>query len=199
MGGGEEGARGEEISQMDMMKCLDGHMECLGGMRLQSFLTLFTRATPGTPARRGQWKGGDGEGATGKGRQRKGQMGGGEEGARGEEISQMDMMKCLDGHMECLGGMRLQSFLTLFTRATPGTPARRGQWKGGDGEGATGKVRQGKGQMGGGEEGARGEEISQMDMMKCLDGHMECLGGMRLQSFLTLFTRATPGTPASII
>ena len=26
--------------------------------------------------------------------------------------------------------------------------------------------------------------------------HMECLGGMRLQSF-TLFTRATPGTPAS--
>ena len=42
--------------------------------------------------------------------------------------------------------------------------------------------------------------------------HMECLGGMRLQSFLTngyfvypckkkqtLFTRATPGTPASIL
>ena len=41
--------------------------------------------------------------------------------------------------------------------------------------------------------------------------HMECLGGMRLQSFLTngyfvypckkkptVFTRATPGTPASI-
>ena len=29
--------------------------------------------------------------------------------------------------------------------------------------------------------------------------HMECLGGMMLQSFLmdTLFTRATPGTPAS--
>ena len=26
---------------------------------------------------------------------------------------------------------------------------------------------------------------------------MECLGGTRLQSFLTLFTRATPGTPAS--
>ena len=34
MGGGEEGARGEEISQIDMMKCLGGHMECLGGMRL---------------------------------------------------------------------------------------------------------------------------------------------------------------------
>ena len=28
---------------------------------------------------------------------------------------------------------------------------------------------------------------------------MECLGGTRFRSFLTLFTRATPGTPASII
>ena len=63
-----------------------------------------------------------------------------------------------------------------------------------------------------------------MNMMKCLDGpgcrvdlqadrmpgateamvftdsykHMECLSGMRLQSFLTLFTLATPGTPASL-
>ena len=27
---------------------------------------------------------------------------------------------------------------------------------------------------------------------------MECLGGTRLQIFLTLFTRATPGTPASV-
>ena len=33
--------------------------------------------------------------------------------------------------------------------------------------------------------------------MKCLGGHMECLGGTRLQIFLTLFTRATPGTSAS--
>ena len=33
--------------------------------------------------------------------------------------------------------------------------------------------------------------------MKCLGGHMECLGGTRLQIFFTLFTRATPGTPAS--
>ena len=30
-----------------------------------------------------------------------------------------------------------------------------------------------------------------MDMMKCL-------GGRRLQFFLTLFARATPGTPASL-
>ena len=70
----------------------------------------------------------------------------------------------------------------------------RERWGGGNRKGETVK-----GQMGGGEEGARGEEISQMDMMKCLGGHMECLGGMRLQSFLALFTRATPGTPASSI
>ena len=35
--------------------------------------------------------------------------------------------------------------------------------------------------------------------MKCLGGHMECLSGTRLQSFITLFTRATPGTPASLL
>ena len=29
--------------------------------------------------------------------------------------------------------------------------------------------------------------------------HIQCLGGMRLQFFLTLFTRATPGTPASLL
>ena len=69
-----------------------------------------------------QWEGTD-RGGNRKGETVKGQMGGAEEGVRGEEISQMDMMKCLGGHMECLGGMRLQSFLTLFTRATPGTPA----------------------------------------------------------------------------
>ena len=73
--------------------------------------------------------------------------------------------------------------------------------KGGNGEGEMGRDnRKGEtvnGQIGGGEEGARGE-IFQMDMMKCLGGHMQWLGGMRLQSFLTLFTRATPGTPASL-
>ena len=30
------------------------------------------------------------------------------------------------------------------------------------------------------------------------EGGLECLDGMGLQFFLTLFTRATPGTPASI-
>ena len=70
----------------------------------------------------------------------------------------------------------------------------------------------------------RGGGISQMDMMKCLgrpgygvelqadrmpgatepmvftDSYkrMECLGGMRLQSVLTLFPHETPGTPASL-
>ena len=70
---------------------------------------------------------------------------------------------------------------------------RGGQREGGDGEGAT-KGETGKGQRGGAEEGARGGGISHM---KCLGGHMKCLGGTRLQIFLTLFTRATPGTPAS--
>ena len=75
---------------------------------------------------------GRGDGGNGKGEMRRGkrkgetggswQRGGGEQGARGGGISQMDM-KCLGGHMECLCGTRLQSFLTLFTRATPGTPA----------------------------------------------------------------------------
>ena len=60
----------------------------------------------------------------------------------------------------------------------------------GEEEGGNWKGETGKGTKGRGEEGARGERISQMDMMKCL-------GGMRLQFLLTLFTRATPGTPAS--
>ena len=81
---------------------------------------------------------------------------------------------------------------------------RGGQWEGGDGEGVLGRRRCGRGLRGGGgvmvggEEGARGWGISQMDMMKCPGGHMECFGGMRLQGFLTLFTHATPGSPASL-
>ena len=42
-----------------------------------------------------------------------------------------------------------------------------GRWEGGNGEG--GKVKEVG--MGGGEEGPRGGKISQMDMMRCLDGH----------------------------
>ena len=62
----------------------------------------------------------------------------------------------------------------------------RGRWGGGNRKGEMGKWAKGWGRK-----RARGEGISQMDMMKSLDG-------MRLQSFLTLFTRATPGTPASL-
>ena len=54
---------------------------------------------------RRRWRGGneegreDGKGATGKGeRGKRWGWGGGEEGARGGEISQMDMMGCLGGH-----------------------------------------------------------------------------------------------------
>ena len=77
----------------------------------------------------GEGEEGNGEGEMGRGNRKgeteKGAKGRGRRRARGEGISQMDMMKCLGGHMECLGGMRLQFFLTLFTRATPGTPASR--------------------------------------------------------------------------
>ena len=70
---------------------------------------------------------------------------------------------------------------------------RRGRWGGCNGKKEMWKGEKGGGRlMVGGEEGARGWRISQMDMMKCPGGHMECFGGMRLQNFLTLFTRATP-------
>ena len=42
-GGGEEGVRGEGISQMDMMKCK-------GGMRLHSFLTFVYPCNAGYPS-----------------------------------------------------------------------------------------------------------------------------------------------------
>ena len=45
-----------------------------------------------------------------------------------------------------------------------------GQWEGGDGGGGNRKGETGKWAKGRGEKGARGEGISQMDMMKSLDG-----------------------------
>ena len=60
---------------------------------------------------RGQQEGGDGEAGKEEG-QKKYSRGGGN-----------SHMKCLGGHMECLSGTRLRSFFTLFTHATPGTPA----------------------------------------------------------------------------
>ena len=47
----------------------------------------------------------------------------------------------------------------------------------------------GRGRWGGGQQGGRGKRWCE---------HMECLGGMKLQFFLTLLTRATPGTKTSI-
>ena len=85
-------------------------------------------------------------------------------------------------------------------RGRQGGGNREGAWGNGKGEmgrGATGRGKRGRGQRGGEKKGHK-ERGFQMDMMKCLGGHVECLGGMRLQSFLTLFTRATPGTPASL-
>ena len=64
------------------------------------------RGAVGT-GREWQWGGGQceeemergamGKGATGRGERRK-RWGGGDEGVRGVEISQMDMMGCLGGH-----------------------------------------------------------------------------------------------------
>ena len=67
---------------------------------------------------------------------------------------------------------------TAMGRGTMG----RGQWGGGNGEEETGggkrwewggRGREGdwEGQRGGGEEGAKGEGISQMDVMECLGGY----------------------------
>ena len=47
----------------------------------------------------------------------------------------------------------------------------------------------GGGLMGGGQRGERGKRWGK---------HMECLGGRRLQFFLTLLTCAPPGNPASV-
>ena len=67
----------------------------------------------------------------------------------------------------------------------------RGQWGEGGGQ-------RGGGQQGGGD-GEGGNGLGEM-RREGKDGgkHIECLGGMRLQFFLTLLTRATPGTSASI-
>ena len=88
-----------------------------------------------------------------------------------------------------------------------------GRWGGGDGEGSNGEGETGRGQWGegggkrggGDREGETGRGMTGRGMTergqregKEEGKHIECLGGMRLQFFLTLFTRATPGTPASI-
>ena len=72
------------------------------------------------------------------------------------------------------------------------------------GRGATGRGRRGRGDgEGGNREGEMGRGANGVGEMgrEAKDGgkHIECLGGTRLQFFLTLLTRATPGTSASII
>ena len=91
-----------------------------------------------------------------------------------------------------------------------GKGERGGDLEVGGGGGGDGKWGEGDGEVGN-REGATergqagrwrcGRGISQMDIMKYLGGHMECLGGIRLQRFLTFvyIPRATPGTPASIL
>ena len=78
---------------------------------------------------------------------------------------------------------------------------RRGRLRRGNREGKAGNwKREGQQEGGKGEERRRGKRRGDFT-----DGYEEMpewtygmLGGMMLQSFLTLFTRATPGTPASL-
>ena len=65
-----------------------------------------------------------------------------------------------------------------------------GQWEGEDGEGATGRGRRGSGQRGGEKKGKRRGDFT--------EGYDEEPGWNEVTVFLTLFTRATPGTPASL-
>ena len=86
-----------------------------------------------------------------------------------------------------------------------------GGWGGGDREGDNGEGKIGRRQWGEGgrQRGRGGNREGEMGMGATgwgrwggegKDGgkHIECLGGMRLQFFLTLLTRATPGTSASL-
>ena len=107
-------------------------------MRLQSFLTLFTHATPGTPARGGN---GEEEGKVEKSWQGPGV---GRKGGGGR----LDKKEW--------GGEGRQDW-------DNGEETGRGQWRGEDGEGGNGKGETGGWQRGGGEEGARGGGILQMD------------------------------------
>ena len=68
---------------------------------------------------------------------------------------------------------------------------RRGRWGGSNRKG-----RRGRGQRLGGRGGSRGDWISQMDMMKCLGGHMECLGGMRVTEFSDFVYPCNAGYPS---
>ena len=72
-----------------------------------------------------------------------------------------------------------------------------GQQGGGDGEGGNREGEIGRGMTGRGQWGGEMGRVATGREGKEGGKHIECLGLMRLQFFLTLFTRATPGTPAS--
>ena len=102
MGGDEEGAMGRGRWGGG------GNGEGETGMGKWGVVEVLARAGSGeVETGRVRLGGVNGERATGRGRQGRGQMGGGEEVARGTEISQMDMVKYLGGHMECFGGIIL--------------------------------------------------------------------------------------------
>ena len=113
---------------------------------------------------------GGGKGAQNRGQEGRGQWGGG--------ISQMDMMDCLGGH-------RYRAmYLSLYINRNACLSVHH-VWRGVAGE--AGRVDRKEGSNGEGSNGEGG--LLQMAMMKCqangMDKHMECLGGMWLQSFLT--------------
>ena len=120
--------------------------------------------------------GGDGEGAMG-GRDRDGETGGVDvlAGARSGE-GEKGRVRQLGENREGEGGNGKGE-------------TRRGQQEGGDGKGGKGEGRR--------RDKRRGDFTDGYDEMP--GWNMECLGGMRSQSFLTLFTHVTPGTPASYI
>ena len=128
----QEGGRGMEVGRGRLG---GGNREGETGMGKEGGVEVQARAgsEEGETGRVRQGGGnGEGERAMGRGEMgrgnRKGQMGKGAKGRgrrwgkrRGDFTDGYDEM--LGGHMECLGGKKLQFFLTLFTHATPGTPA----------------------------------------------------------------------------
>ena len=122
---------------------------------------------------------GSGEGEIGRGQW------GGEQGNREEEMGRGATGRGRRGGRDGEGGNEEGEML-------------RGQKGGGDGEGDDGEGVTGRGRWGRGNgEGEMGkEQHGGKGKRGCK--HIECLDGMRLQFFLTLFTRATPGTPASL-
>ena len=127
----------------------------------------------------GEGEEGNDEGETGKGGNREGETGRGRWGVGDREGD--------DGE----GGNGVGQ---MERGATGWVRWGGGQWGGGNRKGETGKLANGRGRRRGTRRGGFHRWIEMLGWA----GHMECLGGTRLRSFFTLFTRATPGTPASL-